>query len=615
LHPSTLELVAEALDSALACLESIKAKSLCRDERGQFAACGTAGGYRRHHGRWRRQDRRRSPKHADHAGWLAHWSRERRDTAREVKRERRTLGREQRKERRQLNRDAHKDARRLEARHSREVAGSRNLERTAERHREERAELATTIRADRAAQRDEHVQQRAEQRRDHRDRVHDTLANIRAEHAEIRRGHREERQDERETGGKSWKAGSNQGKTAHPCRDDQGQFALCGAGGRARKWGKRNSAEWRKERQKRFNARLVRRFPFLRGKPIGRLFDEHVRGTTPREQLTRDQADQILAKRPIRAIRRLETHTAEGPVITSVETNPFHGILAEEKRFHVDTIYRGRSDNTEAFNDRKKAYAYADRIQRYYVRDIESDARRRGKSWKAETPTPRVPSHKAILAHALDSLGLTDAYHAGELDGRQHLDVLHAVRLEGRRWLRTEAERLLEDVALAGEKALFGSVREKVGAFFGKAKRYVRELFAAGVLAVAGPDPSVLDDPVVQTAMAEQVDEQMGYMEAFQDRIVSEARPLAPAFVANAEQYGSAVYGGAIQVQRIQVIAAGKHKEERRVLGDEVEHCRHCPPLADLGWQPIGTLPALGYTWDGEPSDCRVHCACHFIYR
>ncbi len=50
------------------------------------------------------------------------------------------------------------------------------------------------------------------------------------------------------------------------------------------------------------------------------------------------------------------------------------------------------------------------------------------------------------------------------------------------------------------------------------------------------------------------------------------------------------------------------YNEERRVLGDAM-HCLDCPPLAALGWQPIGTLPMIGDT------ECGGHCHCHFEYR
>jgi hypothetical protein len=68
----------------------------------------------------------------------------------------------------------------------------------------------------------------------------------------------------------------------------------------------------------------------------------------------------------------------------------------------------------------------------------------------------------------------------------------------------------------------------------------------------------------------------------------------------------------------------GGRTQERRVLGD-AEHCRTvrtraesvlgqaglegCVELAAKGWQPIGSLPAIG------KSPCRSNCKCHKEYR
>ncbi len=50
-------------------------------------------------------------------------------------------------------------------------------------------------------------------------------------------------------------------------------------------------------------------------------------------------------------------------------------------------------------------------------------------------------------------------------------------------------------------------------------------------------------------------------------------------------------------------------KFERRVLGHpKTHHCHDCPPLAEMGWVPIGTLPDIG------DSECGGLCLCHFEY-
>lgn len=163
---------------------------------------GTPNPHRRAHGRWRAQERRRKPLNAEHADWIRHWKGERRDTARYVRKERRTLRKEQRAERRTLHRESQRDIRKLKARHARETAGSKNPARTAERHREERGDLASRIREDRREKHGEQAEERATARQDHRDHVHDALETIRTEHAEILRGRREDRQDD---SGKTWR--------------------------------------------------------------------------------------------------------------------------------------------------------------------------------------------------------------------------------------------------------------------------------------------------------------------------------------------------------------------------------------------------------------------------
>lgn len=159
---------------------------------------GTPNLHRRAHGRWRAQERRRKPLNAEHADWIRHWKGERRDTARYVRKERRTLRKEQRAERRTLHRESQRDIRKLKARHARETAGSKNPARTAERHREERGDLASRIREERREKHGEQAEERATARQDHRDHVHDALETIRTEHAEILRGRREDRQEARE---------------------------------------------------------------------------------------------------------------------------------------------------------------------------------------------------------------------------------------------------------------------------------------------------------------------------------------------------------------------------------------------------------------------------------
>jgi hypothetical protein len=225
---------------------------------------------------------------------------------------------------------------------------------------------------------------------------------------------------------------------------------------------------------------------------------------------------------------------------------------------------------------------------------------------KAVGTTGRVPSADAILARALIATGYSAGWEAGLLDDDQRREVLRVVVVEGQERLRFWAEALVAEFGADETKALFGAVLAKVGTFFDRAGQFIRELFTAGVLAVAGPDPI---SHAQQEALDRNVDIQLEYLEDFRRRVVSEQRPLGPAFVANAAQYGAATWGNVLEVHRQGIIAVGAKTEEQRVLGQVERHCEVCPGLADGRWHKIGTLPAIGDT------PCRVNCDCHFTYR
>lgn len=216
-----------------------------------------------------------------------------------------------------------------------------------------------------------------------------------------------------------------------------------------------------------------------------------------------------------------------------------------------------------------------------------------------------VPTAQAILDGVLAEMGHAEAWADGSLDGDARLEVLHEVRLAGRAWFRGEAQAVLDGLE---EKALFGSAKAKVGAFFGRAKKYVRELVVAGVLAVAGPGPANQTDAIVQ-ATQQQVAEQIEYLEKFEAKIVSEAKPLDGTFVANAEQYGNVAWGPPQQVIRDASTTLAIFDEEMREHIGEDTPCSTCSHQAALGWRPIGTLRAIG------DSECMSGCHCVFRFR
>ncbi len=150
----------------------------------------------------------------------------------------------------------------------------------------------------------------------------------------------------------------------------------------------------------------------------------------------------------------------------------------------------------------------------------------------------------------------------------------------------------------------------------------MRELIFAGVAAMQGES--------LDAAETEQADAlakvQEDYLDQFERQLAANPprdiaepaslplagmpAPMSPAqFAARAEMYGTAAWQAAQKIQRSSKRRSSGGRWERRILGHpKTEHCTDCPPLAALGWQPIGTLPDIG------DSECGGLCLCHFEY-
>ena len=73
--------------------------------------------------------------------------------------------------------------------------------------------------------------------------------------------------------------------------------------------------------------------------------------------------------------------------------------------------------------------------------------------------------------------------------------------------------------------------------------------------------------------------------------------------------YANASHQAAQKIERATTRKTGSARWERRLLGNPpTGHCSDCPPLADMGWQPVGTLPDIGDT------ECGGFCWCWFEY-
>ncbi len=108
---------------------------------------------------------------------------------------------------------------------------------------------------------------------------------------------------------------------------------------------------------------------------------------------------------------------------------------------------------------------------------------------------------------------------------------------------------------------------------------------------------------------------QYAYLNRFADQIASGEQPLDGRFLTRAKMYGLAGRGTFEEMRRRYGKMYKGVVEERRRLTLGAEHCMTvgnktgCLELAELDWQPVGTLPRIGF------SPCIVNCRCYFEMR
>jgi hypothetical protein len=134
-------------------------------------------------------------------------------------------------------------------------------------------------------------------------------------------------------------------------------------------------------------------------------------------------------------------------------------------------------------------------------------------------------------------------------------------------------------------------------------RQYVDAIYLIGVAIAAG----TWDVTEAQVEVhKDERKKQLAFLLLFANDIQSGVQKPNGSIIARIGLYASA--GWAV-LQGIKAAVAGKrYTEERRVLSP-AHHCEDCPPLAALGWQPIGTLPPIG------DSECGANCKCRFEYR
>lgn len=102
---------------------------------------------------------------------------------------------------------------------------------------------------------------------------------------------------------------------------------------------------------------------------------------------------------------------------------------------------------------------------------------------------------------------------------------------------------------------------------------------------------------------------QYSYLQGFADDIASGKMPLeGNRILQRAQMYANAGTGTYEDARGRFIKASMNGIEEKRVLG-VADHCPDCLDEASRGWQPIGTLRAIG------DSVCLTNCKCHKEYR
>lgn len=105
------------------------------------------------------------------------------------------------------------------------------------------------------------------------------------------------------------------------------------------------------------------------------------------------------------------------------------------------------------------------------------------------------------------------------------------------------------------------------------------------------------------------VKEQYQYLRNFAKQIVDGTQPLDGRFLVRTDLYGDAANTTYSAMQTRAYMEDG-YDEERRTRENDPNVCDDCVEYADMGWQPIGTLPE-----PGNDSVCLKRCRCEKEYR
>lgn len=138
-----------------------------------------------------------------------------------------------------------------------------------------------------------------------------------------------------------------------------------------------------------------------------------------------------------------------------------------------------------------------------------------------------------------------------------------------------EVRRLLKDIHLAGSAAANGGWSQMTQADFGSVGYKLREEYA--------------------------------YLQHWVEQLERGEAPMDGRMLTRARLYVESARATYEEARRTDRALAGDN-EERRVLHAQ-ESCDDCVAYAEMGWQPIGSLPEIG------DSQCQMNCRCTFDYR
>lgn len=200
--------------------------------------------------------------------------------------------------------------------------------------------------------------------------------------------------------------------------------------------------------------------------------------------------------------------------------------------------------------------------------------------------------------------GLTPDYVYDDSVG-QYRDVATG-RFVSREAVRDELDRVIRraEIAVVRETNWMINGTIEIGEWQMRMANLIRIEHTAAAAAGAGGWANM--DASDWGRVGQELRQQYAWLENFA-RDVESGRLTPEQIVARARMYSEAARGSYEQARRYGMKWRGA-VEERRILGD-ADHCDCCVEQANRGWQPIGSLLAIG------ECTCIVNCKCTFVYR